>query len=667
MDFYQDRKDPDWLATVTDDMILAGQRRTNAWGAIWSSGLSQTYNNQRTGVSPTLDEDGNPINVDVQINRAWPELMQFSAVQAQRRPMIMVEPHDEQPEDDDAADIWQGILQHQYINELGMPQLNTAASLDAWSFGIYVAKVFWDAKAEWDAKTRQWIGKPQANLLYPPYFGADPEAEAIDQSTAYVYSGRRVSLDWVLRKWGTTEEMRTQIIDVADKDPHNTEFSRRMQDAFGPTFLPHGTSEAQLASSSQKDGGEDLTSGSSRGRIIQMINDARGYGIAGDKDNYGGRPRKLTLFEIYFRDLTETEKEDVKPIGRQELIDNGALIGPMSDGTFQVGNPEAFKDSAPHLKEGDTPRQADMPARTDRASEPDFPRGRFVLKIGKDLILNPEEKDQVYPYKLWPYITGVHHELPHIWEGMNGTEMSEPLQTMTNGTYTALLNMMLYHGNPSLIIDKSALADKGDQITNEPGQTINVEEGKVDKVAKFLEQAGLPAGAFQIVELLDRQLQGMGGKHDQSLGKGSTANVTATEIAAKQESDMIRSSLSIAQRDRWNKQIMELVVEMDQANLEPGQIVQMTGKEFDARRGEITQALIDLEFAIKLHIGTGLPFDKQQKKNDLMQLSEAFGSPFPFAKELLEAFDMDNIDEILEKVEGYPQFLQFIAGPARRS
>lgn len=659
-DFYTDRGQKDWLEGVTHDMILAGQRRTMEWTAIWSSGLSQVYNNQRTGVDVELDDEGKPINADVQINQSFPAMMQETAIQAQRRPMIMVEPHDEQPEDSTDAEIWQGILQHQYVNELAMPELNSAASIDAFVFGLYIAKVYWEPKAEWDIKLRRWIGKPQANLLFPPYFGADPEAEVIDTSTAYVYSGRRVSLDWVLRRWGTTPDMKQKIIQAAESDPHNTDYARAMNDAWGPNFTPHAASETQLASSFQKEDGSDMAQRGSRGRILRMINAARGYGAegSGDKDNYEGRPRKLTLFEVYFRDMTESQKTDVASISKEELLDSGAII-PASNGEFVVGNPEAFKDSAPHLKEGDTPLIADWPSVTNKALEPDFPRGRFVLKIGRDLILNPKESEQVYPHKQWPYVTGVFHQLPHIWEGMNGTEMPEPIQTMTNSTYTSLLNLINYYGNPKLIQDKSALADPKEEITNEPGGVINCAEGQIDKVAKFMEMAAVPPQIFKIIELLDRQGQGLSGKHDQSLGRGSKGNVTAFEIATKQEADVIRSSQQIQRKDAWNKKIMDLVVEMDQANLEPGQIIQMTGKEFDARRGEMTKALLDLDFSIKLQIGTGLPFDKQQKKQDWKELAEIFGA-LSVARQLLEAYEVDNIDELLQDIQGYPEFIEFM-------
>ena len=658
-DFYEDRGEDDWVVKATSDMVRAGAKRTNAWGAIWSSGINQLFNNQRTGVSGETDEDGNRVNTDVMVNYSWPAYMQEAATMAQRRPLIMVEPHDEQDEDDDSAKLWEGILQHQYLNALKMCELNNAASIDAYCYGIYIAKVFWEPKAEWDLKARQWIGKPQANLLYPPYFGADPEAETIDSSTSYLYSGRRVDLGWVLRRWGKTTEMKTAIMKAAESDPFNAEFMRDMNDSWGPDFSPHGVSEDHMASSFQREDASDLKNQGSRGRIVNMINSARGFGGSDDKDNRAGRPRKLTLFEIYFRDLTESQKNDVAAIDKEELIDKGALVS-MDNGQLVVGNPEAFKKSAPHLKEGDVPRSIDMPMRTDQAYEPDFPRGRFVIKIGEELVLNPDPADQVYPYRQWPYVTGVLHELPHIWEGMNGSEMSENLQTFTNSTYTAMLNLIKYHGDPTLITDKSNLADPKEDIETGPAKIINAAPGQIDKVAKYLDRAGMPSEAFSIAELLDRHIQGQSGKHDQSMGKASKADVTATEIAAKQEADIVRSSLQIQRRDRWIKTIMELVVELDQANLEPGQIVQMTGKEFDARRGEMTQALKDLEFSIKLQIGTGLPFDKQQKKNDLIQLSEAFGSPFPFARELLEAFEIDNIDELLEKVDGYPQFLQFM-------
>ena len=656
-DFYTDRDKEGWLESVTEDMLLAGRQVTINWMDYYSSGYNQTYNNQRT------DADPNNEDVDVQVNRMFPAMVQEMAVQAQRRPMIMVEPHDEQGIDAESAKVWEGILQHQYLNELNMVDLNQNASMDAWNFGLYVAKVYWEPKAEWDVDRRVWIGKPQTSLVYPPFFGADPEAEAIDMATPYVFSERRVPIDWVLQRWGTTPEMKAKILKAAETDPYNTDFARQTNNTiFGRIrnwFTPSAgaSSQSVLQNAYNRDKGVGLKgSGPSRGRLLELIAGARGLGNQTDIRNYSGSPRYLTLSEIYFRDLTEGQKTDLQDIPREELLDSGALV-PHADGTLRVGDPTAFKKSAPHLKEGDVPTIADMPQRKNDLSEPEFPRGRFVLKIGRDLVLNPEKKDQIYPYKRWPYITAVNHRLPHVWQGLNGTEMSEPLQTLINSTYTSMLNWVKFHGNPQKVYEEGAVSDTK-KLTNKPGGMIPMKEGKIDKI-RDLPPAPLSGGFDRIISGLNNEIQSMALKPDQATGRGTSGNQTATEIATKQEADIIRSSLQIMQRDQFNKEIMELVVELDQANLKPGDMVKLSGKEFAARLHEIEEGLLDLEFAIKLQIGTGLPFDKEKKKQDIERLAQ-FTGPFPIMDKILEVFEIDDPEETLEKIEGYREYLAFV-------
>ncbi|MBC8218362.1 MAG: hypothetical protein H8E73_07850, partial [Planctomycetes bacterium] len=127
----------------------------------------------------------------------------------------------------------------------------------------------------------------------------------------------------------------------------------------------------------------------------------------------------------------------------------------------------------------------------------------------------------------------------------------------------------------------------------------------------------------------------------------------------KQNADLVRTTLQVQRRDTWNAEIMELVKEMDQANLEVGDWLKLTSKEFTSRLAEYTDAFKALEFAVKLKIGTGLPIDKEKKKQDLERLADKIGV-IPILKELLEAFEIENVDEVLQRVEEYQEFLAFV-------
>ncbi|MBC8218363.1 MAG: hypothetical protein H8E73_07855, partial [Planctomycetes bacterium] len=213
---------------------------------------------------------------------------------------------------------------------------------------------------------------------------------------------------------------------------------------------------------------------------------------------------------------TEQQRQDVEDIPLAELEAYGSIY--LEDSQWHVGNPEVFKKTNPKLKEGDLFLQIDHPTRSERAMEPSFPRGRFVLKIGKGQIMNPTADEQRYPYKRWPYMTGVYHGLPHVWQGLNGTEMSESVQYWINSSYTALLNFVNYYGNPQTVREENALADENAEVTGKPGGVIVVKETKLDKI-KRLEQPTMSAAVPKVIEMMQREAQAATGKHATSLGR----------------------------------------------------------------------------------------------------------------------------------------------------
>jgi len=320
VDFYKDQADPTYLATITDDMVKAASVPTKEWMEFMDDGVRQVYNDQKTGA---VISDGDE---DVQVNGDWPAMMQEVAVQAQRRAMVLVEPHDPEQMDEAAANIWKGVLQHQYVNDLNMQEINKEAAIDAFIYGVYIAKVLWDQKAEWDLEKRIWIRRPVVNLMHPPFFGADPEAEKIDRSTPYVYSGRRVSIDWILQRWGDTPAMRAKILEEVEKDPYNSDSGGGGANRL-PRFGPMGTSETNLDGANQRENQGDLRriNRSNRGRLANLIERSRGMAQNQDIRNYSGTPRNATLLEVYWRDMTAQQQQDVKEIPGDELIADGSV------------------------------------------------------------------------------------------------------------------------------------------------------------------------------------------------------------------------------------------------------------------------------------------------------------------------------------------------------
>jgi len=188
---------------------------------------------------------------------------------------------------------------------------------------------------------------------------------------------------------------------------------------------------------------------------------------------------------------------------------------------------------------------------------------------------------------------------------------------------------------------------------------------KIDKI-KNLEMANMPSDVMDIALQLQRDQQSQSGKHDQALGRGSSGDQTAREIAAKENADAVRNILQIQNKDEWIKQVMGLVAEMDRANFEPGDWARMLENGALAGMAELTTELLSMEFTISLKIGTDLPIDKARKKNDMLELADRLG-PFAMARQLLEVYELDakEVEEILDRLDGYRDYEAFMAEQER--
>jgi len=620
----------DALKGMTKDMVEAGEEVTKRWSTLWNDGLNYICNNQLVGKGR---KEGWPA---IQVNYIWPAVRQQWAIEAERRPLIVAIPY--QNKDADIAAFWQGILQYQFKEDLNIPMLGIAASVDAAIYGMYIAKTFWEPEVEWDADAKMWKGAPRTNLVWPPFFGCDPEAEKVD-TAAYVYSKRRVAVDWAITRWPEYEdEIKTAALEDFDADKIGN-------------FLMGG-----LQKSYDDDRGTGIPDNPNDGRLADLITRARGVNEYGTKPTDDtGRPQYVTLSEIYFRDYSTTKQEEVEDVTQEELLDREAIYKD-DEGIFRVGNVAELGSRNKALKEGDVITRGDWPARVTREyDEPDFPWGRMVFKAG-ETILNPEEEDQVYPYRKWPFTVGVHHVLPHIWQGMNAVEMPRGLQDWINIGGSHILNYVKYFGDPITIIEDGGLAE---------GKKLNAAAGavwRVKKMSKVRREPPPPAsqGLFQAQGGMIKEIQEQLASSEVARGQTAAGRQTATEIATLQQSAMISSSLQLKQKDEWVRRIMQIVAELDQVNMKPGQMVRIAGDKFEDIAATYTEEHRALKFDVNLKIGTSLPFDTERKKQDAERLAAVFG-PIVVAQEILDAFEVENKDEMLEKIEEYQAFQQWRA------
>ena len=616
-----------------DEYVQAGLTVTRDWLVMWRDALNYTFNNQ------LYDQDWPEGWPRIASNYIYPAFEQAKAILSQRRPQMVTKPWDGGQADIEGAKFWQSVLQFQFQKALNMPYLCLDAYMDSAIFGYCVGKVTWDAQSQWNAervvemgpdgqplppKPPRWIGAPRVRMVHPAYFGVDPEAENI-QDAAYIFSRRRVRVEWAKQKW----PKHAKAIEAASTVGDGTdEFWGSMQQQMEPTFY-----------SDQK--GKGLPS-SVEGRLAAMMS----WGNKSASVRYDGqsgvmRPTYVTVEEVSWRDDEQKKNFDNEQVPKEELMESGALM---------------YDQDVPKNPAGDILTEENWPIRTAAEwEEPVYPHGRFVLRVGpegKQTILNGTPEEQIWPYRQWPFIVGVNSALPHMWQGLNGVEMSRGLQDFQNKTLSHMLNAIRHFADPCWVEEGGALMDNAD-LTAEPGKILKVNPGKMDGVRR-MDGASMDGSIFSVYEALGKELRDQGGMQEIGLGRQG-AQKTFGEANMLLQSSRQRTALQSFHLDLWVVAVMERVAELIQRNMTEGDVLRVAGDEGAPTAQAISAGMLDVKYDIALDVGTALPFDREQKKRELAEL---FGilSSLPAAAvallpNLLEVFEIDNADAIVQKVE----------------
>ena len=641
------------LNTAIDEMIGAGEKANSEWRDLWIDGLNYCFGNQLEGTRQR------PGWERMQVNYIYPALCQQMALLAAREPVVNVSP--QSPEDEPFMEFWRGLLRWQFAHDLDMEMTCLATSLDAATYGVYVARVSWEPKAEWDSERKRWTGRPRIVLLRPECFGADPDCESLDDAR-YVYSRRRIAVGQALARWPEHEGM---ILEAAKTEGEGA----------GPA-APHGFGSGAAASLPEREG--DLSKSGGRdveGRLAYLLRRVRGYdypptmgvgGKVGDDDV----PSHVTVTEIYFRDTTEKPGEEREAWPPEELLAAGHIV---EDGpAFRVANPEMFPGTVP----GDLVPTDAWPLRPVRqwSDEPLFPHGRRVLRIGKT-ILNPDPDEQRYEFSRWPFVVGVSQLLPHMWQGMNGVEMGRGLQDWVNVSAAHLCNYIKFFGDPIIRVEEGAMA--GDPENRKVAEKIKAVAGAIWRHSKGginrLQReppVPMPEGVMAAWDRFARELQDQVGMQPVARGRQATGNPTATEIAELSRSSRVRTSMAAKLLDGWIKRVMSLVAELDQAYLDVGDTVRIVGEGQRQASEAVAEGATSARFDVEIGVGTALPYDQEAQQAKLLQLHAAVGPAI--LPELLDAFSdvVKDRKAVLARIEQWQAFEQFqamqaaAAGPA---
>jgi len=619
------------LNAFLDDIRDAGMTVTRKWMSLWFTAIQYAWGQQLQGW--TLNESWEYIVV----NRIYPLMFQTIAKLANNHPKILTHAWDDEQEGaTEYAEKWAGHLQYLWESpyELNMRLKLIKGLLDCAVFGYMVGKTMWENKPRggWDDTKKEWMGKVAEVFIHPAMFWCDPSAETLE-TAENCGSKRKVKLEWAQNRWPEHKEDIEAEAYIASDTQYTAGDMISYKDQKGSTL---SVSRQNMFS---KLVDKILNQGIATGEVNDLV--------AGDKQRY------VDIEEIYWRDYSEKHIKIEDPIPEDILERQGKIIKEETTGLFI--DPKTKKP----LKEW--PTQV-----TKEYDEPNFPNGRFVLRIGKT-ILNLKEEDQVYKESRWPFNIMPYHILPHMWQGGNAVEMSRNNNDILNITVSSMVNQVRRTADPTKVIEAGALAkgrdgkvrSKKDAITG-LGRIIVAARGKLKSIAN-LEYPPLDPAVPVLAELLKKDIDDQMFMQDVARGAAQKGQQTKAEIIRLNQNSLDYVGLQGVFLDYWIDDTATLIAEICQGNYEPKRLMKMITDDVKSgfKAGKIA---LDVRFDVNIEPGSTLPFDEEKKQAEYATAYKLLENPVPnpMIEDMLRVLNISKRKEILERYQGLILFRQFI-------
>jgi hypothetical protein len=562
------------------------------------------------------------------------------AIIGMQRPRVIALPRENG--DIDGAKAWEPVLQYFFEKQLRMSEMRLIAKVMGSMDGHYAGKVYWEARPDggWNAKAQEWEGTLDRSLVRNEYLICDPEAESnLQKDIEYIGTYRKVRVSWAKQRW----------LEHADK----IDEAAKQERIEGPySNLTTGFHITGVGSAAALDGSSVRGErGHAPGAVVESrLSEIIGL-IVGDRQpdilDDGDDPTYLMVLEMWFKDRTIERGKEIK---RKATPDEAVASGEAYINANEVGAPVYRKDTNEPLTEGN------WPTVTTIADAPKYPNGRYVLRVGKDVIL----EDKAWPHKNWPFAIGTNIPLPMTWHGLNNVENARTLQDRVNYTATHEMNWLKFQSDPVTMAERGAIAGDPDNrhpekyLAARAGAFWGLEQGGMQKVKREAPPP-LAGGLVKLHETYAKELQDQTGSHESFRGRAPDKATTATEISMLQTNSQMRTGLQSTQLDTWTVRMMEIAAEQLRVNLKPGQMVRIIGQDDNEGQIEITQRMLDAEYDLKMEVGAALPYDKERLQQRDLQLFQLLGMPGaavnPYLANLLKSMEVENADEIIARMQ----------------
>jgi hypothetical protein len=379
----------------------------------------------------------------------------------------------------------------------------------------------------------------------------------------------------------------------------------------------------------------------------------------GDRNDKEGAPAYVTVTEVFFHDGKLIRGAERRPVPVEDLEAQGSV---MRDA---AGVPRIAQAGAFGLEAGAPLDEKAWPAETVREwdDEPAYAYGRMVLRVGEDTILNPDPAQQRWAAPDWPYAVGVQFPLPHTWRGLNGPEMALTLQAAVNQDAMHISTYVKHFADPIIKVEAGAL--QGDPENNKVKDRLAARAGAIWKLltggsGKVTREAPPPMsqGLLEAYATHVRELQDQTGSQEVSRGRQAGGQATAREIMLLERASKVRTSMAAGLQDDWIVEIMRRVAWLDQRHMDAGQIVRVLGEA--GRRLMAGVPAESSRFDVTLQVTTALPYDQERTRLQIAELFKGLGPDgYAILPELLAAFEIENKDEVLGRIDAWKAFREF--------
>tara|TARA_R100000808_G_scaffold11393_1_gene29273 strand:- start:9679 stop:11838 length:2160 start_codon:yes stop_codon:yes gene_type:complete len=635
-------KSEETLNGLMDNMVAQGRKRTDQFLAMYRDAVRYVYGDQ-IGDKKRKKNWEYPV-----MNRMFADMMQEIAMLTSNNPRLEVVPVEDTDIED--AKIVDGMLRYTWSVEQNMRLKAMQAELDNHLSGFMLAKWYWEPTENWNEERQNYDGRAEVVIVNPQYFGCDEEVESafdIPTKARYLWTERWVDKAWAAFRW---EKYADWLEEQGEGDQVNKSMPVR-NTATGTDERDFNRSTYAWAGKEKENDTEEFL----QRRLADAITSLTGNNQKSQLDANQRETGLVKVQEFFIRDYT---LEDLP-----KELENIPFGEPGTEHILKMDDNPLYYDSNRPKEDGEGFEMVDVwPQRNKNKGKkrPKYPVGRVIVRVG-DKVIVEDRAYGVIDYGVsrriiasqWPFAVAPNSFLPHIWQGVNGVELSRGFQDWMNTVSSHFLNNLKFFADPLNVIEEGAIRKGNDRkqeatVPNWAGGILQLKRGMF---AKFRREppVGIPESLFRMFELFKRQDQDLKGVHDVAQGRASSGEQTLGELQMLNRNTRLRVAMKGAILDEWMKNVARGLVELKQAHLRPDEWIRIVGATPEAVQSSMkwSSGLADAKVDIIFEPASTLPFDEEKEQAKYVKAYEFVGDAM--LKDVLEKLKIQNIDEILER------------------